>query len=354
MLTINLKRALLPVLLFGFTTSLWAQAGKGVYEFLNLPISSRIAAMGGSNISLQENDLSFAFLNPSLLSEETHNMLSLNYASYYSDIMFGSAMYGRNYRNHYFAAGIHYVDYGKFDYATETGELVGGRFTAKDFAMNLVYAYNINPHFTVGATLKPIYSAYERYASFGLAMDIGAHFQSASKETQVGIVFRNMGAQLKGYYDEEDGRQHREPLPFDIQLGFSQKFRHAPIRVSVTLHNLQRWDLSYRLTNQPSTSNITTGGSTREGIPWYDMMFRHAIFAVDFVPTNNFYVALSYNHRRMSEMAISSFRSLAGFSAGAGVRIYKFHVGFGLSQLQLGQFAYQFSISTSLDKFTNL
>ncbi len=314
------------------------QAGSSVFQFLNLPVSSRLAAMGGTNVSLRDDDLNFAFQNPALLTENTHNNISLNYALYLADIMFGSAAYGYNYGKNYFAAGIHYIDYGKFDYADEVGELSGEQFTAKDFAMNLMYARRLNDYFTAGATLKPIYSVYERYTSFAMAVDLGLHYQSRNELFMAGLVFRNMGVQLKGYYDTEEG-QHREDLPFDIQLGISQQFAHAPLRLSLTLHNLQRWDLSYQTSTETDEIN------------WVDMAFRHAIIGVEFIPTKNFYVALSYNHRRHQEMTMSSFKSLAGFGIGAGVKIYKFHVGFGMAQYQRGIYTYQFSITTALDEF---
>lgn len=319
--------------------ALFSQAGSSVFQFLNLPVSSRLAALGGTNVSLRDDDLNFAFQNPALLTENTHNNISLNYALYLADIMFGSAAYSYNYGKNYFAAGIHYIDYGKFDYADEVGELSGEQFTAKDFAMNLMYARQLNDYFTAGATLKPIYSVYERYTSFAMALDMGVHFQSKNKLFMAGLVFRNMGVQLKGYYDTAEG-QHREKLPFDIQLGISQKFAHAPLRLSLTLHDLQRWDLGYQ------TYNIDA-----KEIKWVDMAFRHAIVSMEFIPTKNFYVALSYNHRRHQEMTMGSFKSLAGFGVGAGVKIYKFHVGFGMAQYQLGNYTYQFSITTALDEF---
>jgi len=75
----------------------FAQAGNSVYSFLDLPVSSRLAALGGSNVSLRDNDLNFAFRNPAMLTDETHNTLGLNMANYLSDIQFGSVMYGHNF-----------------------------------------------------------------------------------------------------------------------------------------------------------------------------------------------------------------------------------------------------------------
>jgi len=326
----------------------FSQAGTGIYQFLDLPVSSRLAALGGANVSLKDNDINFGFQNPALLTAETHNVIGLNMANYLADIKFGSAVYGRTFGcDNYLALGIQYVDYGTFQEYTELNDSIGN-FTAKDYAISLMYARPLTDKISVGATLKPVYSVYERYTSYGVAMDAGVSYNDQKNLFSVGLVFKNVGTQFKGYYSDENG-QHWEPLPFNIQLGLSKKFLHAPLRFSLTLNNLQKWDLSYNSTNQPiETLNTTT---TSNKIGFVDMAFRHAIIAAEFVPTNNFYLTVAYNHRRQKEMSMSGFKSSAGFSFGGGVKIYKFHVGFGMTQFQVGNYSYQFSLSTSLNEF---
>jgi len=124
--------------------SAFPQAGRGIYKFLDLPVSSRLAALGGSNVSLNDNDINFGFQNPALLTEETHNTLGINMANYLADIKFGSAVYGRTIgTKNYFAVGIQYVDYGIFKETTVQNEVIG-EFTAKDLAISLIYARSLS------------------------------------------------------------------------------------------------------------------------------------------------------------------------------------------------------------------
>lgn len=322
--------------------SVFSQAGVGVYRFLDLPVSSRLAALGSDNISIRDNDLNFAFLNPALLTSETNGMIGLNYSKYLSDIKFGSAVFGHNFgEKNYAAIGIQYVDLGTFD-GRDNVDVHTGIFTAKDMALNIIYARPLNKHFSVGGTFKPIFSTYERYSSFGMALDGGVSYADSAGLYSAGLVFRNLGVQLKSYRTDEDG-QHREPLPLDIQLGGSLKFAHAPFRVSATLNNLNRWNLTYQSTNL-----------TEKKVSAVDMAFRHLIVGFEFVPSKNFYLAAAYNHRRHQEMSIQGFRSMSGFSFGGGIKLYKFHVGFGTTQIQQGVSTYQFSVSTSLNQFAGL
>ena len=235
-------------------------AGSSVFHFLQLPASSRLNALGGENVAIADDDISMAFINPALLTAHTDKVLQLNYAYYLAGTMFGSAMYGHNYKDNYFGAAIHYLDYGKMAYADEFGNLLGGTFTAKDICINMMYARQLGPLFRVGVTLKPIVSVYESYSSFALGSDVGGHFQTADSTLQIGLTLRNIGWQLKAFYEEELG-QHTEMLPLNLELGLSYRLSHAPLRFSLTMHNLQRWDIA----------------PIEENVKWYDMLFRHTI-----------------------------------------------------------------------------
>ena len=91
-----------------------AQAGKGVYQILDLPMDARSIGLGGTNVSLFDGDLNLATNNPALLSDKAHNMLTLNYAKYIAGINYGSAAYGRTWGENNFALAVNYIDFGTF------------------------------------------------------------------------------------------------------------------------------------------------------------------------------------------------------------------------------------------------
>ena len=49
-------------------------AGSSVFHFLDLPVSSRLNALGGENVAIADDDISMAFINPALLTEHTDNV----------------------------------------------------------------------------------------------------------------------------------------------------------------------------------------------------------------------------------------------------------------------------------------
>ncbi len=368
----SIERLLLPaVFLLLAVLPVRAQyvgSGSATFAFLDLPVSSRQNALGGENISIRDGELSSAFANPALLGSLTHNILQLGYA-YYGTNHFGSVMYGFAFGNqgaqmsrgdikapdasalprngafsggadNFIAVGVHYLDYGSMPYALSDGTRTGVSFGARDILLEAAYARQLGPMFTIGVALKPIMSFYESYSSFALGADIGGHFQMKDSTLQIGIALKNIGWQLKGFYSDESG-QKLEMLPINLELGINYRVKHAPLRFSLTIHNLQRWDLSYSRLNE--TEEVKPVG-------WFDMMMRHTIWAIDIVPkSEKFYFTLSYNHRRRQEFYLQDQRSLAGFAAGVGVRIKMVRLGFAMSQMSKQNFTYQASFALDVN-----
>lgn len=341
-----MKKFRLILVFLLFTAVLFPQTGNSSFNFLSLPTGARQAAFGGSNISIYDDDLNFAFTNPALLSTETHNILGLNYTNLFNDVNIASAIYGRNFGEKNFTAyGFHFVDYGSFTETSATDEILG-KFTAKDMAMTAIYGRWLSPRWSAGVALKTVCSAYEQYSSWGMAADIGFSYHNEKALFSAGLVLRNAGIQFNSFSPLND--KARRMLPIDLQIGISQKLPKAPIRFSLTLHNLQTWDLSaYTGNDAPDKMEGKSKAATGT-----DMFFRHTIWSVEILPIKNFYLVASYNHRRRMDMSVQGKRSIAGFSFGAGLTVKdKISVGFSVIPYQTGSMGYNVTISTNLKAF---
>ena len=339
-------------ILLGFITiSAGAQIGGSyTYAFLNQTNSARIAALGGKNVSISDGDLNTPWHNPALLSPAMDNNLVLNYVGYFADIKYGYLSYGKEIEGiGSFALGLHYMDYGDFQYADPFGER-NGTFDASEYAFNLIYSRKIDSFLNVGINLKPVYTSFESYTSFGLVADLGINYYNPAKYFSAGLVFRNIGMQLSTYY----GGAEREAVPFEIQAGISQKLAHAPFRFSLTFQHLQKWDLQYdsELENESSfiqeEESITASEKAGD---FADNFLRHAIIGMEFLPGENFYVGFGYNYQRRQELKLSSLPAMVGFSWGVGLRISKFHISYGRATYHLAGASNHFSLSTNLSEF---
>ncbi len=342
-------RCVIPALLF-FTIPVSGQlGGSSTYAFLNLTYSARVASLGGQVAAIPDDDLNLALHNPSSLNEDMSGHLVLNYVNYFTDINFGYVSYARSVEGiGNFAAGLNYINYGKFIAADMVGTITG-EFRAAEYALNLIYSRNLDSLFRIGVNLKPVYSVLETYQSFGLVADLGLTYTSRDKLFAAGVVLRNTGFQVRPYHPG-----NREPVPFDIMLGVSQKLRHAPFRFSIVAHNLQKPDLRYE---NPSGNPQEFDPVTGEPVPqnkWEilgDNIMRHLIFGVEFTPLENFYLRAGYNYQRRQELKISSRTAMVGFSWGFGIRISKFNISYGRASYHLAGASNHFSVSTNLSSF---
>ncbi|MCD6200622.1 MAG: type IX secretion system protein PorQ [Bacteroidales bacterium] len=338
---------LAPVFFSG-NTSLTAQTGgTRTYRFLDLPYSSREAALGGKVASMPAEDLNFGLSNPALLGEKTNNILVLNYVNYFSDINFGSVGYAfKTPLPGYFSAGLRYINYGSFIAADETGQITG-RFGAAEYIFQASYARTFDTLFTVGITLKPLLSVLERYQSFGVAMDIGASWHNRDNLFTASVLLRNIGFQIDPYV-----KGHHEPIPFEILAGLSQKLAHAPFRFVFTFQQLQKPDLLYPYPEDPENPTTTPGNGTPEytGFGRFtENAFRHTLLGIEFLPLKSFTFSVGYNYQRRKELQVPARIGMVGFSWGFELRLTRFSISYGRASYHLAGASNHFSVSLNME-----
>ncbi len=322
------------------------KGGESTYTFLDLTNSARVAALGGEVVSLLDHDINLVFHNPALLTSEINNSLNINYVNYFAGINFGYTSYGFSIEDvGNFVTGIQYVNYGIFDRTDELG-VSQGTFRASEYALNLVYSRAfLDTSLTVGVNLKPIFSSFEQYTSFGIAADVGITYHFEKSLTTLGLVARNMGAQITSYTAE------REKLPFEVQAGITQGLAHAPFRFSITFQHLERWDLTYTVKDNKETITVGDEIEKNQFDIFGDKLMRHMVFGMEFLLGKNFHMDFGYNYKRRKEMKVNVHPGLVGFSVGFGFRISKFHMAFGHSSYHLAGGTNHFSLTTNFSEF---
>ena len=328
------------LLIFGSKAQI---GGEKTYQFLELTNSARVAALGGNQVAINDStDLNLPFHNPALLHKEMEQLVLVNYVNYFADVNYGYASFAKSYDSiGVFALGMHYINYGDFQEALETGELTGTHFKAAEYALNIMYA-NHYKRLRYGATLKPILSVFESYQSFGIAADLGISFASKNQLTNVGLVARNIGTQLTTYY--EDG--NREPIPFDVQAGISTRLEHAPVIFSLTLQHLNHWDLAWY---EPEENEDISAIFNREE-SFGKQFMRHVVLGAELLPSDNFTIRVGYNYQRRQELKFEEKVSTVGFSLGFGVKIKRFHLDFATSRFHVAGSSNLFSLAINLNQ----
>jgi hypothetical protein len=147
-----------------------------------------------------------------------------------------------------------------------------------------------------------------------------------------------------------------EPIPFDLQLGISKRFKHLPLRLLATIHHLYEWDVRY---NNPAditgNSLLGTSDSTADTKSHFaDKLFRHFIFGAEATVGKRILLTVSYNVLERKELALETMPGLAGFAFGVGVNLNKFQVHYGRNYYHIAGAYNEIGITMELNKLFGL
>ena len=279
-----------------------AQESQEVYSFLRLPVSAHVAALGGANITINDDDPSLIFHNPSLFGNTT---ASASFVKTYNE----RAIWG---------VAAQYMNYGSMK-ETTVDNTETGTFSAKDIAVAGSLSYLLSDKFSGGITARFISSHIGSYNSAAVAFDLGANYLDAEKGWSVSAVAKNLGGQVKAYDDDF------ERIPLDLQLGVTKRLIGSPLRLSATLSRLNNWNQAF---------------------------IKHLNIGADLLLGENIYVAAGYNFRRSSEMKISDDEGDsnhgAGFSLGAGLHLERFKLQVAYAKYHVSASSLVINVSYSL------
>ena len=313
-----------------FSSSLYSQTigGNSVFNFLKLPNTPQLTALGGTNVSVTSKDVGLAFNNPALLKKEMHTQMNAVFNSFYAGINAYHLSFG--YRHEKlktnFGWGLTYFDYGKISETDPSGNILG-LVSPNDWVMQLSASRSYMEKWNYGAGFKFISSNYGIYRSNGIALDAGVLYTDTASLFSASLVVKNIGYQLRKYAGTQ-----AEELPFDVQAGITKKLKNAPLSFSFTAHHLHRFDIRY---NDTVFNNENSFGINKNGKFTFDKIFRHFVFAAQIFPVEQIEVTVGYNHLRRQELNISnSTNGLNGFSMGVGLVVKKLQVRYARTHYQ--------------------
>lgn len=288
-----------------------------------MPTSARSAALGGYVVSLPDAGVTLFHINPGYLNSSQNKTFSVSYINHISDINM-AAVDGAYYLNKIgtIGAGIRYLGYGNFTRTNDQGQNLG-TFNAYDMAVSIGLGRTYTKNLQYGVSIDFIHSSYDIYRSTAIALSAGFLYYAPNHAFTIGGSINNLGSQITTF----DGR--REPLPLDIRLGISRKLKHVPLRVSLTAHSLNQWNMQmYNDTGKPGI------GST---------IIRHLELGGEFLFSKNVHLLLGYNRYVHEELKTSNRLDLAGTSIGLEIRIKRYQ--FDISQSSFSQSGGYFQIN---------
>jgi opacity protein-like surface antigen len=315
-----MKKIVLSFFLALLATSIQAQDGRTVYNFLRLPVSAHGAALGGNNISLVEDDESMIFHNPSLLSNVSDKTILINYMNYMAGVNTASAAFNKVIKERASVAfSGQYINYGSMK-EMNADNIQNGEFSAKDISIAGYFSYLLTDRITGGVAAKFITSYIGEYNSLALGVDLGLNYYHHESELSISLVAKNLGGQVKSYDD------NFERMPMDLQVGISKRLVHTPLRFSATLTDLTHWNYKF---------------------------IQHLSAGAELILSPQIWIGAGYNFRRAKEMSIENSdheksSNWAGFSLGAGLSLNNFKLNFAYGKYHVSSSSILINIAYTL------
>lgn len=343
--------------LFLFSPSLLAQTGgQGVFSSGNLETQARKSALGGAMITTLESELSPAIGNPAFLHRGNRKQANLTAVKYFSGISFGELAYGFGKKTNHMA-GFRYLNFGTAPETNELGEETGRSVSGLEFMGYYGWGESLktlrkkgsriglDTLLRIGFKANFMYSRIADFYALGIWAEGGLAYYSSKSGLGIGLTIGSAGYQLKPY--RKNNRENIRPVS---SLGFSKKFKKAPLRVFATYHHLEKWKLK-----ETESEIIQTGVQGDEGPKksnyFFDNLSRHFIFGIEFIPVKNFYLRLGYHTNRRRELQVSTRKYISGFSWGFGFRVSKFHVSYANAVFSAAGAANQITIGLNTGEF---
>ena len=314
-----MKRVVLFTVLLFSVLLVEAQESQTVYNFLRLPVSAHIAALGGDNSTIIEDDATLIFHIPALINNVTDRTMNLNLMTYMEGSTSASASFIRaaGERGSWGVTG-QYMGYGTMKETTVNGQQTG-EFSAKDIAVGGTFAYALNEKFSGGITARFVASYIGSYNSLGAAVDLGLNYYDDKNELSISAVAKNLGGQLSAYEDDF------ERMPLDLQLGITKRLIGSPLRLSASIIRLNDWEYS---------------------------IGKHLVIGADLILSPQFYIAAGYNALRASEMKISEDDGAsahgAGLSIGGGLMLERLKINIAYAKYHVSSSSLLFNLAYNL------
>lgn len=333
-----------------FSNSINAQTlgGSSVFNFLKLPHTPQLTALGGINVSQPSNDIGLAFNNPALLRPEMHSQMNAVFNSFYAGIKeyHLSLGYHNQKLNTNFLWGLNYFNYGNIPQTDAAGNMLGN-FRPTDWVMQVSASRHYMEKWNYGSTLKFISSNYGQFRSNGLAIDAGVLYSDTAKLFSASVLVKNLGFQLKKYAGTDP-----DELPFDLQVGFTKRLESAPFSFSVTANHLHRFNIAYSDTTFNNENGFENGSHKKFS---FNTLFRHFVFATTIYAGDKIEITAGYNYLRRQELNIGNAgNGLNGFSLGAGVILNKIQIRYARAYYQNNTAYNQLGINLKLNEYFGL
>ena len=293
------------------------------FKFLNIAGSARHNYLGKAAIASPGPYIDLALANPALLEFNSKSKLMATSSLYFTSLYGNFAYSHNNYKYDIpFVVGASFMNYGK-QIITDVYGNENGEFYPHDIA-TYIAASKTYEHYKFGLTAKFAYANYIQAVIAGFAVDASMLYRDDEREIYATLLLKNIGYQFVGQ------KTQTTAMPFDIQLAFSKKLKHMPLRFTIAAQELYHW--SAATTSVDYGVWPQNGLYERENPSIISSIMSHLIFGAEMNLGKVIKFGANYDVKKGMENSFENLRGLTGLGLGFGVYTRKFDVGYSFSK----------------------
>jgi len=331
-----------PFALFLISLSgLGQTGGRSPFAFTQNAPSAAISSFGGIGIGISSNDPASAFQNPALINPSMVGKLSLSHHNFLSDAGISHVSTALKFKKQTFSVHLHSFQSGEFETTDITGNPTGN-FTGNETAVQLGWNKSLSQKWSGGIGLRYLGASYGFYHYSGMAAQLGFFYNDTAKNATFAAVLDQAGVMLGATGNV------RESIPANLQIAYSKKLEHLPLRFQIGAQHLTSWNLRYYDPADPYYNPVTQTLGSSEPEPeknyTFDKFFRHFTFGAELNLSKNLQARMGYNALRRGELTLPTKGGFTGFSFGFALKTKRFEFSLARVPFALAGKTTQFSL----------
>lgn len=315
------------------------------FKFLNIPGSARHNYLGKAAICTPEPYMDLALANPALLEFNSKDKFLATSSLYFTSLYGHVAISRNNYKFDIpYVIGVNFINYGKQRQIDIYGNELG---TFSPIEMSTyIAASKTYEHYKFGMTAKFAYANYFSATIAGVAADLSMLYRDDEREIYATLILKNVGYQFIGE------RTGTNPMPFDIQMAFSKKMKHMPLRFTLAVQELYHWNTATRTVEGYGYGPWTqTSLYQLENPTIISSIMSHFIFGAELNFGKVIKIGANYDVKKGMENQFENLRGLTGLGLGFGIYTRKFDLGYSMSKFGPIGANHTFSISMNMNEW---
>ena len=306
------------------------------FSFFSTDFSATSLSLGG-NVIAKSEDVSLTYKTTSLLDQSQINHISFDYLTLSNEINLFSFVYANKLKKiGMYNFGVKNLNYGNFQ-----GYDVNGFQTNEFHANELIFFTGISKiiikELTLGLNLELLNSNYESFSALAIASNTSLTYNNKKRKLIFSFSLNNLGRQINGFTDI------KEKVPTSLKFGMSKSLNHLPFTYYISLHDLQRFDIS---------GPVQASQSYRDDETILKKMFYHVNIGGELNPfKKNLFLRFGFNFQKRYQMMVRNIPQLAGFSSGVGIKFSSFTLDYAIISNHISSVSNVFSLKMNLSSF---